>query len=306
MDTPPSLRTLYPELAPYREHELPVSGGHVLHVEEHGQPGGIAALVLHGGPGSGSSPLLRRFFDPRRYRTVSPDQRGAGRSQPRGSITENTTAHLIADLETLRTALGITRWLVVGGSWGAALALAYAAAHPAAVTGLLLRATFLARDEDVAAFFHPIGPQQALLPALAHGLQGDDAPQLALAWWRRENTLATGHVPELEPSGDALAALIDRYRVQSHYLQHRCWLDAPPLLDRCAQLPQVPTLLLHGSGDRVCSPSASLAVHQRLPHSLLRLIDGAGHDPGHPAMVHATVEALDSFAAHSRFGGSPP
>ncbi|HET7794338.1 MAG TPA: alpha/beta fold hydrolase [Rhizobacter sp.] len=301
MDPAPPLRTLYPEFAPYRVHALPVSGGHVLHVEESGLPEGIAALVLHGGPGSGSSPLLRRFFDPARYRIVSPDQRGAGGSRPRGRTEDNTTDHLITDLELLRDTLGIAHWLVVGGSWGAALALAYAAAHPTAVAGLLLRATFLARDEDVAAFFHPIGPQQALLPAIAHGLQGDEAPQFALAWWRRENLRATGHVPELEPSGDALAALIDRYRVQSHYLLHHCWLDAPPLLERCSQLPPVPTLLLHGTDDRICTPAASQALHQRLPHSLLRLVDGVGHDPTHTAMVHAMVEALDAYAARGGF-----
>lgn len=321
MNTAPASRTLYPELAPYRVHELPVSGGHVLHVEESGNPDGIAALVLHGGPGSGSSPLLRRFFDPARCRIVSPDQRGAGKSRPRGRITDNTTDHLIADLETVRERLGIARWLVVGGSWGATLALAYAAAHPQAVAGLLLRATFLARDEDIAGFFEPpegehaaawaqfaavapVDERHALLPFLARGMHRDAATarHLALAWWRWENTLATGHAATPEPAGAALDALVDRYRVQSHYLLHRCWLDAPPLLDRCHHMPKVPTLLLHGANDRICAPAASFAVHQRLPHSLLRTIDGAGHDPAHPALACATVEALDSYAAQGHFG----
>ena len=305
---------LYAETAPYRLHALGVPGGHVLHVEESGHPQGIAVVVLHGGPGSGSSPLLRRFFDPARYRIVSPDQRGAGQSRPRGSTVDNTTSHLIADLETVRASLGIDRWLVVGGSWGATLALAYAMAHPGAVTGLLLRATFLAREEDIGGFFQPadvgladawarfaaIAPadrRHAMLPFLAQGLHADadTARHMALAWWRWESTLATGAVAQPEPSGAALDAQVDRYRVQSHYLLHRCWLDEPPLLDRCDRLPAVPTLLLHGSEDRICRPEGALALHQRLPHSRLRLIEGAGHDPTHPSMVRAMVEALDGW-----------
>jgi proline iminopeptidase len=320
MHTASSSRTLYPELAPYRVHELAVTSGHVLHVEEAGRADGIAALVLHGGPGSGGSPLLRRFFDPARYRIVCPDQRGAGKSRPRGSTVDNTTDLLIADLEMVRKALSIEHWLVVGGSWGAALALAYAAAHPDAVAGLQLRATFLARDEDVTGFFQPshgehaaawaqfasIAPAEqrhALLPFLARELNRDDdtARRIALAWWRWESTLATGTVALQAPSGAALEALVDRYRVQSHYLLHRCWLDAPPLLDRCALVPKVPTLLVHGANDRICRPEASLAVHRRLPHSRLQIIEGAGHDPTHPAMVQATVEALDSYAADLNF-----
>ncbi|KQU77169.1 MULTISPECIES: alpha/beta fold hydrolase [unclassified Rhizobacter] len=307
---------LYAETAPYRVHALHVSGGHVLHVEESGHPDGIAAVVLHGGPGSGSSPLLRRFLDPARFRIVSPDQRGAGRSQPRGSIVDNTTDHLVADLETVREALGIDRWLVVGGSWGATLALAYAAAHFGAVTGLLLRATFLAREQDIAGFFQPrdgehaeawtqfaaVAPadqRHALLPFLARGLaaDADTARRLALAWWRWESTLATGTLAQPEPSGAALDAQVDRYRVQSHYLLHRCWLDAPPLLDRCDRLPVVPTLLLHGTEDRICRPEASVAVHGRLPHGRLRLVEGAGHDPTHPAMAQAMVETLDGWSS---------
>ena len=286
---------LYPDTAPYRVPDLAVPGGHVLHVEESGQPQGIPAVVLHGGPGSGSSPLLRRFFDPARYRIVSFDQRGAGKSRPRGSTVDNTTAHLVADLETLRGALGIDRWLVVGGSWGATLALAYAVEHPGAVAGLLLRATFLARAQDIDGFFEPASI--APLPVLARGLDADadTARHTALAWWRHESLLATGAVAQPEPSGAALDAQVDRYRVQGHYLLHRCWLDDPALLDRCDRLPAVPTLLLHGSEDRICRPEGALALHRRLPHSRLQLVEGAGHDPTHPAMVRAMVEALDHW-----------
>lgn len=309
---------LYPEAPPLRTHALGVSGGHTLQVQEFGAPDGVPAVVLHGGPGSGSSPLLRRFLDPARYRIVGFDQRGAGRSTPRGETRNNTTADLLADLQAIRRHLGIDRWLVVGGSWGATLALAHGLADPQAVSGLLLRATFLARAEDIAGFFQgaaidlpeawsrfaaiaPPARRHALLDVLADGLQGDvaQAAPFALAWWRWElamsGALPTSTAPA-EPEGEALHALIDRYRVQSHYLRHRCWLDTPPLLERCAALPRVPIAILHGSADRICPPAGARELHRRVPHSTLRLIDGVGHDPTHPAMVAAMVDALDAYA----------
>jgi proline iminopeptidase len=319
MSSPPVLPELYPPHAPYRTHAVAVSHGHVLHVEERGHADGIAAVVLHGGPGSGSSPLLTRFFDPMRYRVICIDQRGAGRSTPRGSVEHNTTADLVDDLQAVRERLGIARWLVVGGSWGAALALAYAAANPGEVAGLLLRAVFLARPDDIAHFFQqakgehatdwarlaaiaPAAQRHDLLTFLAHALtyRGPGADQAALAWWRWECTLAgTANAPE--PTGEALAAWVDRYRVQSHYLTHRCWLDTPPLLARAARLPPVPTLLLHGTHDRICLPDAARELHRCMPHSQLRWVEGAGHDPTHPAMARAMVEALDTYARHGRF-----
>ena len=313
---------LYPDTAPRRVHALPVGDGHVLHVQEHGHAEGLPALVLHGGPGSGGSPLLRRVFDPARFRVICVDQRGAGLSTPRGATEHNTTAHLLDDLRRLREHLGITAWLVVGGSWGAALAVAHAAAEPQTVAGLLLRASFLARAEDIDAFFAPaevddrdawdrfasIAPPEArgaLLPFLARRFARDERSAcrpLAQAWWLWEQWLATGAQTTSPPTGAALDAQVDRYRVQSHYLAHRCWLEAPSLLERCDTLPRVPTLLLHGRQDRVCPPEGALALHRRLPGSTLRWVDACGHDPAHPAMVAATVEALDRWATHAEVG----
>ncbi|MBT2322785.1 alpha/beta fold hydrolase [Variovorax paradoxus] len=325
-------RSLRPDSPPWRTHALAVSHGHVLHVEESGNPHGLCAVVLHGGPGSGSSPLLRSFFDPARYRIVSVDQRGAGLSRPRGATAHNRTADLLDDLQRVREQIGVARWLVVGGSWGATLALAHAAHEPQAVAALLLRSVFLPRSEDIEAFFQdtarrapaawarfaavaPADQRHDMLGFLARSLGGppelqarDDAEprRLALAWWRWEKTLAgASAAASLEPEGEVLDALVDRYRVQSHYLVHRCWLDAPPLLERLAALPPVPMLLLHSRDDRVCRPEAAQAVHERLPQSRLCWVDDAGHDPAHPAMAGAMAAALDHYALHGHFGDGP-
>jgi proline iminopeptidase len=321
LSPPRAPHALYADSPAFGIHSLAVGHGHVLHVQEHGQPDGRPAVVLHGGPGSGCSPLQRRFFDPARYRIVCIDQRGAGQSAPRGSTAHNTTATLLDDLHTVREHLGIAQWLAVGGSWGAALALAHAAAEPHAVSGLLLRASFLARAEDIAWFFQGAAADQpqawARFAALAPVAQRDDllgwlAGELlqpgraqrhaaALAWARWEQAVGTGAVDDAVPSDAVLESLVDRYRVQSHYLMHRCWLDRPSLLERCEAVPPVPTLLLHGREDRVCRPEGALALHHRLPASRLQWVDGAGHDPTHPAMAGAMVAALDTYAARGQF-----
>jgi proline iminopeptidase len=307
----PALPTLAPppaspaqDTVPITRRTLDVGEGHVLHVEEHGRDEGLPALVLHGGPGSGSSPLLRRGFDPARYRMICPDQRGAGLSRPRGGTAANDTGRLLADLRGLRAHLGIDRWLVVGGSWGATLALLHAADAPDAVAGLLLRGSFLARDEDISAFLAPLGEATVLARRLA-GADRDDRHALALAWWRREQSLSGGAGPAHAPQGDELDRLVGRYRIQAHYLAHGCWLGSTPLLDRCAQVPRVPTLLLHGRDDRICPPAGAQRLHAALPGSRLRWIDAAGHDPSHPAMAAAMAAALDEWARLGTWADAP-
>ncbi len=341
-DPQPELpRDLYTDRPPFRSHALAASHGHVLHVDEWGSADGIPALVLHGGPGSSCTPLLRRVFDPGRYRVVCIDQRGCGQSHLRGAIAHNTTMLLLDDLATLRAHLGIAQWLVAGGSWGAALAQAYALAEPGAVSGLLLRSTFMARRPDIDAFFagaeasFPSAPlPPAFLGWLAQAMNGDDDAlrhRTAMTWWRLERSLMSAprpaepavprgdlsspakpdllrsHAPVGRPDleGDALAACIDRYRVQSHYLAHGCWLNEPTLLQRSSDLPVVPTLLLHAPDDRICPPEGVRELRARLPHAALRWIPDAGHDPGHPGMIDATVRALDAFAGRGSFDAMP-
>ena len=331
-----------------------VPGGHQLMLTQHGCADGQPVLVLHGGPGSGCAAWLRRGFDAALYRVICLDQRGAGASQPAGATRHNSTAHLLADLRRLRQHLAIRRWLVVGGSWGATLALAHVADQPEAAAGLLLRASFLARDSDIAAFFQrstahnaaalaawdvlagllPGAARQALLPAIAAqmGVVDDAAaadlnidpdpdpepdpditpppptdPQrtLATAWWLWEQALASDTPAGPPPSGLALDLLVARYRVQSHYLRHGCWLQQPSLLDLadrlCHAAPALPTLLLHGTADRVCPPAGAALLHQHLPHSQLRWASGAGHNPTHPAMAGLFRQAVATFTKTGGF-----
>lgn len=341
----PPMTLPYPPPRVLRTLFLPVDSGHVLHVQESGSERGLPALVLHGGPGSGCSPLLARFFDPARYRVLCVDQRGAGCSRPAGEIEHNTVAHLLHDLRVLRAELGIARWLVVGGSWGATLALLHAIDAPRAVAALLLRSVFLARDEDVERFFglHTgagrahwqavAGPWEgrSLVERLAQVFQAgtlDEQQACAQGWWRWERQraqsslspaggglgaarpwgLPEGVPPEAPVAGAELDALVQRYRIQSHYLLHGCWLRLRPLLARCGAAPHVPTLLLHGAQDEVCPLHGAIALQRCLPHAVLRRIEGVGHDPAHPAMVDAMVHALDEYAVHGRWapaGGVP-
>jgi len=302
-------------------HRLPLDGGHVMHVEEHGNPAGLPVVVLHGGPGSGSSPLLRRHLDPAHYRIVCPDQRGSGLSTPTGSITHNTLADLLADLRLLRAHLRIDRWLVVGGSWGATLALMHALDAPEAVAGLLLRNVFLARPSDIHALFagalqhddpawralwDEAGRRQCpvtvpIAEVFAHGTWARQC-ELTRHWFDWEQRLATGSTAS--PIDEAmLPRLVARYRVQSHYLRHCCWLDAPTLLQRCAALPAVPTLIVHGTQDALCPPEGAQALAQVLG-APLQWAQGAGHDPTHPAIAVAMQQALRDYAATQAFGVS--
>ncbi|SEM41750.1 prolyl aminopeptidase Serine peptidase. MEROPS family S33 [Variovorax sp. YR750] len=294
-----------------------------MHVEEHGDPAGLPALVLHGGPGSGSSPVLRRGFDPSRYRIICPDQRGAGRSTPAGAIAANTLADLLDDLRRLRAHLRIDRWLVVGGSWGATLALAHALDQPGAVAGLLLRNVFLARASDIHDVFALAvrhgDPEWRILwnearrrrcpitdvvaEVFAHG-SPEHQCRMAGLWSGWEQRMATGK-PAPRPDDATLQQLVRRYRVQSHYLRHGCWLRAPTLLQRCAALPAVPTLIVHGTQDLLCPPQGAQALALALQgRAILRWVPGAGHDPTHPALAAAMRQALYDYAVTQAFGGA--
>lgn len=313
----------YPPLIPFASGWLEVGEGHRMYYEQCGQAEGLPVVFLHGGPGSGCSPRHRQLFDPQRCRAVFFDQRGCGRSLPRGAVQANTSAHLVADIERLRRHLGIERWLVVGGSWGAGLALAYAAAHPAFCLGLVMRGVFLGRASDLDWFFQQAGQllpdawaalaQQApvaargdLLRWLSAGLQGAQ-PQEALARaraWEAWEAAMSQHQsvtqrPELSEA-DA-AALVDKYRIQSHYLMNGCFWGDVGLLERTRSLATVPTAILHGREDWICRPQAAWELHHSLPDSRLQWVDGCGHSPFEPAMARALAQAVAHHATHGDF-----
>ena len=305
---------------------LEVGDGHQIYYEQCGAEAGVPVIFLHGGPGGGFGPRHRELFDLARYRVTLFDQRGCGRSLPRGAVHANTSDALIDDIERLRQHLGIERWLVFGGSWGAGLALAYAAAHRSACLGLVLRGVFLGRASDLDWFFQqarqflpdawaalaaqaPVAARSDLLRWLTGRLHGSDAAaalSAAVAWQAWETSVSERQSAAPRPdgllAGDA-AALLDKYRVQSHYLAHGCFWGGSALLERAYTLASIPTAILHGRLDWVCRPQAAWDLHQSLPGSRLQWLEGCGHSPFEPAMSQALGQALAHFAEHGNFAG---
>jgi len=325
MKESPLPNALYAPLEPYDADWLDVGDGHCIYFEQCGRPEGFPVVFLHGGPGSGCSPRHRQLFDPQRCRVILFDQRGCGRSVPAGALHGNTSDKLVADIAHLRLHLGIGRWLVVGGSWGAGLALAYAAAHPAGCLGLVLRAVFLGRVSDLDWFFQqarqllpdawealaqqaPAAARGDLLRWLSAGLLGGQ-PQQALARacaWEAWEAAMSQHrsVTQRSDVSEANAvALVDKYRVQSHYLMNGCFWGDAGLLARARSLASVPTAILHGRLDWICRPQAAWELHRSLPGSRLQWLDGCGHSPFEPAMARALAQAVAHHAMHGDFTG---
>ena len=309
---------LYPDILPYAVHRLAVDDRHALYVEECGTAKGIPALFLHGGPGAGCEPYHRRFFDPTRYRVVLFDQRGAGRSVPHADLSDNTTWHLVADIERIRELLGIEHWLVFGGSWGSTLALAYAQTHPERVSALVLRGIFLCRDDEIRWFYQegasrlfpdywadfvaPVaaGDRHDLLGAYHRLLTGaDDIARMAAAkawstWEGRTATLlpnpsVVGHF------GDPHVAL-SLARIECHYFVHQAFLRPGQLLEDAGRLAGIPAVIVHGRYDAICPLENAWALHRAMPGSELVIVPDAGHAASEPGIRSALVEATDRFA----------
>lgn len=312
------MKSLYSPLSPLSVHTVNAGQGHNLRVEECGNPRGLPALFLHGGPGAGCKPHHRGFFNPERYRAVLPDQRGAGRSTPHGGLQANTTQYLLDDLEILRKKLKIERWLLFGGSWGATLALLYAQKHPGRVLGLVLRGSFLARPRDLdwflahgggriypeawQRFLHFIPPEQRHDPvrhlySLLTG--GDELAQrrAARAWLQWAGQVTLGQDFDPAPLDKHLSQeQLHKARIELHYAAHGYFLADNQVLDGCPAIAHLPAIIIHGRNDLVCPAEAAFFLHQTLPNSELRILPDAGHIAEGESMIDALVDAADRMA----------
>lgn len=313
-----SRRSLYPALEPYDRGFL-ARGGHEIYYEQCGNPAGKPALFVHGGPGGGGDENARRFFDPRAYRIVNFDQRGAGRSRPFASLENNTTWELVADIEALREQLGIDRWLVFGGSWGSTLSLAYAQLHPSAVSELVLRGIFLLRQSELAWFYQdgasrlfperwqaflapiPEAERDDLLAAYHRRLSGDDESvrnAAAHAWsvWEGATSSLLANAKLVEHFSDPEFALA-LARIETHYFVNRGFLDSEvQLLDGVEAIRGIPAVIVQGRYDVVCPMQTAWELARRWPEVDFRVVADAGHSAYEPGIAHELVSATDAFA----------
>ncbi len=313
---PETTKDLYPLFEAYRTHALPVTPLHTLYVEESGNPQGTPVIFVHGGPGGGTNPDHRRFFNPKKYRIVLFDQRGCGRSTPFAELRENTTWDLVGDMERIRTHLGIERWVVFGGSWGSTLALSYAISHPARTQALVLRGIFLLRKREIDWFYQegcsrifpdlweeylsPIPPAERhdLLSAYHKRLTGTDAKarsQAARAWSIWEGSTSKLLVdPKMQTTfGDEKFA--DAFaRIECHYFMNKGFFPTDNyLIENVGKIRNIPATIVQGRYDVICPMDSAWALHRAWPEAHLVVVPDAGHSAMEVGIRAQLVEATD-------------
>ena len=312
------MKSLYPEIPPIFSETLAVDGIHRIYIEETGNKNGIPVIFLHGGPGSGCNENHRRYFNPDYYRIIIFDQRGCNRSSPAGETRNNSTDDLLKDIESIRLRLGIDKWLVFGGSWGATLGLLYAQRHPDRVLALVLRGTFLARQCDLDWFikdglnrifpdawsdFISIVPGEEranLIETFYSRMQGPDEEEkkrYARAWsaWAGKTVaylLTEGG--NFEPGN--IEKIIHEVSIETHYARHRYFIEENQILSNAHKLPAVPVRIIHGRRDLTCVLEASWELHSHIKDSELIIVREGGHLAGEPVMTDALVTATDHMA----------
>ena len=310
---------LYPPIEPYFQGRLPVSGGHELYFEECGNRNGKPVLIVHGGPGGGSNPTMRRYSDPARYRIILLDQRGCGRSSPHASLEQNTTWHLVDDMERLRERLGIRRWQLLGGSWGSTLSLAYAQRHPDRVSEMVLRGIFLLRRAELdwfykegaswlfpdafAAFLAPIPPDERsdIIAAYYRRLCHNDARirlEAARAWsiWEA-STLALHQDPDRIRLFGADTYALAFARIECHYFVNAGFFNRDgELLAGASALRHIPCTIVHGRYDVVTPLKSAFDLKAQWPEAELRIVPDAGHAMTETGIIHEIVAATRRYA----------
>lgn len=307
---------LYPEIKPYRQGSLSLDKIHTMYWEESGNPSGVPVVFLHGGPGAGATAAHRRFFDPAYYRIVIYDQRGSGRSTPLGEIQDNTTPHLISDLELLRQHLEIDKWHIFGGSWGSTLALAYGEAHPERCLGFMLRGIFLCRKAEIDWFLYGlrnlfpepwrdfVAPLSAaernhILPAYYQRLMDPDPAihmPAARTWSTYEgscSTLLPNPATVSYFASDTVA--LGLARMEAHYFSHNIFLPENSLLDNIHKLHAIPATIVQGRYDAVCPIISADDLHHAWPQAEYIIIDDAGHSVWEPGIQSALIRTTDQF-----------
>jgi proline iminopeptidase len=307
------LEVLFPEIDPYATGRLAVDARHTLFWETCGNPDGVPLLFLHGGPGGASLPHHRRYFDPSFWRIVLFDQRGAGRSTPAAELTDNSTPHLVADIERLRADLGVDKWLLFGGSWGSTLALAYAEAHPEQCLGLVLRGIFLARQSELDWFMHgmgivfpeawrafseflPVAERDDLLDNYYRRLtHSDPAVHLPAAQaWDRYEGACSKLLPTSDtlPSFDSDAAALAIARIEAHYFVHRAFLRDDELLRNLGRIRHLPCTIVQGRYDIICPPVTADRLVRAWPDAEYIVVPDAGHSVREPGIARELVAAV--------------
>jgi proline iminopeptidase len=312
------MRTLYDPIEPYDQGMLAVSPMHTIYYEQCGNSAGQPVVFLHGGPGGGVTPDYRRFFDPAHYRIVLFDQRGSGRSTPHASLEDNTTWHLVSDIEQLREHLGIESWMVFGGSWGSTLALAYAQTHPQRVRSLVLRGIFLCRPKEIKWFYQegasalyadvweeflhpiPLAERGDMLGAYHRRLTSEDEAvrvEAARAW-----SIWEGSTSKLFPDPDLISHFGDPTfalafaRIECHYFMNNAFFETDNyLIESVGKLRHIPGVIVQGRYDVVCPMMSAWELHRAWPEAELKIIPDAGHSAAEPGIVSALVEATDGF-----------
>ena len=309
---------LYPQIEPFDRRTLDVGDGHRIYVEQAGRPDGVPVVVLHGGPGGGCSPAMRRYFDPEHYRIILFDQRGCGRSRPHASVEANTTWHLVGDIEAIRQTLDIEKWIVFGGSWGATLALVYAQTHPEQVRHLVLRGVFMATQRELDWFYGGGAGQfwpetwarfQSLIPEEERGdmiaaynkrlFSGDRTEEMkyARAWAGWENALAS--VRSSGEGGEASGEYARAFaRLENHYFMNRAFLEKDgQILERIDRIAHIPGVIVQGRYDMICPPITAQRLADAWPSCDLRMIPMAGHALSEPGISAELVLIMNRIAA---------